>query len=213
MSPQTSHGKLSVSTTPRRRKTNYVLSVFFIVILLTSVSVASAHKVQIAADVGGTLHIEPNDNPRAGEPAQAWFALTRKGGKVLPLKECDCQLAVYAEPYTPGEPALLEPDLQPVQAERYEGIPGAKITFPKPGAYELKLTGKPATEGSFRPFDLKFQITVAAGKAVETPQAVENITNQQQGGAIGFIQPIIVIAIILLCIGIVFFLVQALRKE
>lgn len=213
MSPQTSHGKLSVSTTPRRRKTNYVLPVLFLVILLTLVPVASAHKVQIAADVGGTLHIEPNDNPHAGEPAQAWFALTRKGGKVLPLKECDCQLAVYAEPYTPGEPALLEPDLQPVQAERYEGIPGAEITFPKPGAYELKLTGKPATEGSFRPFDLKFQITVAAGKAVETPQAVENITNQQQGGAIGFIQPIIVIAIILLSIGIVFFLVQALRKE
>ncbi|MBD2692055.1 hypothetical protein [Anabaena catenula] len=212
MSLQTSRGKLSVSTTPRRRKINYVLPVFLLVILLTSVSTVSAHKVQIAADIGGTLHIEPNDNPRAGEPSQAWFALTRKGGKVLPLKECDCQLAVYAEPYTPGEPALLEPALQPVQAERYEGIPGAEITFPKPGAYELKLTGKPATEGSFRPFDLKFQITVAAGKAVETPQAVENITNQQQGGTIGFIQPIIVIAIILLSIGIVFFLVQALRR-
>jgi hypothetical protein len=176
--------------------------------------IASAHTVKIADDVGGTIHIEPNDNPRAGEPAQTWFALTRKGGQVLPLKECNCQLAIYAEPHTPGEPALLEPPLNPVQAERYQGIPGAEITFPKPGIYELQLSGKPATEANFRPFELKFQVTVTAGKAVETPQqSGQNITNQQQGAAIGFIQPLIILAITLLSIGIVIFLVKALKRE
>jgi hypothetical protein len=176
--------------------------------------IASAHTVKIADDVGGTIHIEPNDNPRAGEPAQTWFALTRKGGQVLPLKECNCQLAIYAEPHTPGEPALLEPPLNPVQAERYQGIPGAEITFPKPGIYELQLSGKPATEANFRPFELKFQVTVTAGKAVETPQqSGQNIANQQQGAAIGFIQPLIILAITLLSIGIVIFLVKALKRE
>ncbi|MGM3306223.1 hypothetical protein ACSQ6I_09610 [Anabaena sp. WFMT] len=177
--------------------------------------IASAHTVKIAGDVGGTIHIEPNDNPRAGEPAQTWFALTRKGGKVLPLKECNCQLAIYAEPHTPGEPALLEPDLIPVQAERYQGIPGAEITFPKPGVYELQLKGKPVTEANFRPFELKFQVTVTAGKAVAAPQSVQNVaeTNQQQSTAIEFIQPIIILAITLLSLGIVIFLVKALKKE
>jgi hypothetical protein len=137
---------------------------------------ASAHKVQTAADVGATLHIEPNDNPRAGEPAKTWFALTRKGGKVIPLAECNCKLAVYAEPHVKGEPALIEPTLQPVAAERYRGIPGANIIFPKPGAYQLQLSGK-SVSGSFQPFNFKFNVTVATGTTTSTPttQTVQNV--------------------------------------
>ncbi|MBE9057170.1 hypothetical protein [Sphaerospermopsis sp. LEGE 08334] len=197
---------------------NYKLFLLLLFITFTSLPVASAHTVKISGDIGGTIHIEPNDNPRAGEPAATWFALTRKGGKVLPLKDCDCQLAIYAEPHTPGEPALLEPPLKPVDAERYQGIPGAEITFPKPGVYELQLRGKPATAESFRPFELNFQVTVAAGKAIATPQVVENViednqqNNQQQNAVIGFVQPIIIVAILLLSIGIVVFVVKTLKR-
>ncbi|MBD2292094.1 hypothetical protein H6G06_01020 [Anabaena sphaerica FACHB-251] len=192
---------------------NYKLLLLLFFISFTSLPVASAHTVKIAGDVGGTIHIEPNDNPLAGEPAETWFALTRKGGKVLPLKECNCQLAIYAEPHTPGEPALLEPPLKPVEVERYQGIPGAEITFPKPGVYELQLSGTPATADSFRPFELKFQVTVAAGKPVAATQAGENLTeiNQQQTAAIRLAQPIIIVAILLLSIGIVVFLVKTMR--
>ncbi|MBE9004429.1 hypothetical protein IQ259_05135 [Fortiea sp. LEGE XX443] len=130
---------------------------------ITTIHPVLAHKVQVSADVGATLHLEPNDNPRSGEPTQTWFALTRKGGQVIPLAQCNCQLTVYAEPHTPGEPALLEPSLQPVTAERFQGIPGAEITFPKPGIYQLQLNGKPAKGSSFKPFKLAFEVTVAAG--------------------------------------------------
>jgi hypothetical protein len=156
------------------------------VIYITFTPVASAHKIETAGDVGATLHIEPNDNPRAGEPSTAWFALTRKGGKIIPLAECDCQLAVYAEPHVPGEPALLLPPLKPVAAERYKGIPGAEIIFPRPGAYQLQLSGKPAEGESFQPFNLNFDITVAAGKTVvEKTQNIQNVDNNvtsQQSG-------------------------------
>ncbi|MBD2385476.1 hypothetical protein H6G32_08660 [Cylindrospermum sp. FACHB-282] len=191
---------------------NYVLLLFLLVILIIPFHPASAHTVKIAADVGGTLHIEPNDNPRAGELAQAWFALTRKGGKVLPLEECNCQLAIYAEPHSPGEPALIEPPLKPVKAERYQGTPGAEIIFPKPGAYQLQLNGKPATGKSFQPFELKFAVTVAAGKPVEEAQAVQNTTEGQQGITIGLAQPVILLGILLLSGGMLFFLVQTLRS-
>ncbi|OUL25280.1 hypothetical protein BV378_16895 [Nostoc sp. RF31YmG] len=137
---------------------------------------ASAHTVKIAADVGGTLHIEPNDNPQAGSPAQAWFALTRKGGKAIALKECNCQLAVYAEPHTAKEPPLLEPPLKPVSAERYQATPGAEITFPKPGVYLLRLSGKPTAGASFKPFELKFDVTVASSSA-NVSQSIKNVNN------------------------------------
>ncbi|QLE55965.1 hypothetical protein [Nostoc sp. TCL26-01] len=138
----------------------------YLVLSVTNVPLAAAHKIEVAADVGGTLHIEPNDNPRAGESTQAWFALTRKGGKVIPLQQCNCQLAVYAEPHTPDEPALIEPSLKPVNAERYQGIPGADITFPKAGIYQLQLSGRPTSGANFQPFKFTFEVTVAGGSTV-----------------------------------------------
>ena len=134
---------------------------------------ASAHKIETTEDVGAILHIEPNDTPRAGEAAQTWFALTRKGGKIIPLTECNCKLAVYSEPRKTAEAPLIQPTLKPISAERYQGIPGAKITFPKPGAYQLELSGKPTNGNSFQAFKLKFDVTVAVG----TRKA---ITNQQE---------------------------------
>ena len=161
---------------------------------------ASAHKIETAEDVGATLHIEPNDTPRAGETALAWFALTRKGGKIIPLKECDCRLAVYSEPREAAATPLAKPSLEAVSAERYQGIPGANITFPKPGAYQLEFSGKPANDDSFKPFELKFDITVAAGtkkaatnqqeaivkKESQELQNVNNSQNQEQGFSLPF---------------------------
>ncbi len=132
----------------------------------TNVSLASAHKIKIDAQVGATLHIEPNDNPRAGESAKTWFALTRKGGKVIPLSECDCKLKVYKEPLKTESSPILQPPLRAVSAEKYKGIPGTNIVFPSPGAYQLKLSGSAATAGSFQSFELEFPVTVAAGKKV-----------------------------------------------
>ncbi|MGB3694531.1 MAG: hypothetical protein WA865_10855 [Spirulinaceae cyanobacterium] len=125
-----------------------------------------AHNVKTDAGVGATFHIEPNHNPRAGEPTKAWFALTRAGGKIIPLAECDCQLAVYSQTAPEGEKLILEPTLAEITAEQYEGIPGADLVFPEAGAYELRLTGKPKSDGSFQPFQLSYTVNVGKGQAV-----------------------------------------------
>ena len=147
--------------------------------LLFLIPPASAHQIETAEDVGATLHIEPNDTPRAGEAAETWFALTRKGGKVIPLSKCDCQLAVYKEPRKTGEAPLIQPTLKPISAERYQGIPGTQITFPKPGAYQLELSGKPSDGNSFQPFKLKFDVTVAAGTRKATANQQETVDAQE----------------------------------
>lgn len=132
---------------------------------------AYAHQVEIAGDVGGTLHIEPNDTPRAGEPSLAWFALTQLGGKQIPLTECQCQLAVYAQPA--GATPIQEPVLTAVDAEGYQGVPGAEIVFPQVGGYELVLRGEPNTPDAFQSFELRFEVTVATGQAItQTPDSV-----------------------------------------
>lgn len=133
---------------------------------------ALAHKVKVSEDVGGTSHIEPNDNPRAGESSLAWFALTRQGGQSIALDECRCTLAVYAHPRTPGDVPLLTPSLRAVSEEGYANIPGADIQFPKVGNYDLVLRGEPTLPDTFQPFELTFEVTVAQTAPALSPTPI-----------------------------------------
>lgn len=140
-------------------KQNRVLSSLLFAVLL--VSPVLAHEVEVANDVAATLHIEPNDRPLANVPSKVWFALTRKGGKIIPLSQCNCQLAVYPVPHEEGKtPPLMQPTLVALDVERYKGIPGATIAFPKAGMYELELNGTAKQGGNFQPFKLSYQVTV-----------------------------------------------------
>src|SRR4028118_940086 len=117
---------------------------------LNSISVL-AHEVEVSGDVAATFHLEPNHNPRAGQPARVWFALTRRGGQIVPLEQCNCKLAVYPKGHKEGDKLVMQPPLKAVSAERYKGIPGADIVFPKAGIYQLKLSGTAKTQANFKP--------------------------------------------------------------
>jgi hypothetical protein len=124
---------------------------------------ALAHKTEVSGDVAGTWHLEPNHSPKAGELAQVWVALTQQGGRVIPLEQCDCQLAIYPAGGEEGPP-VLEPTLEPISAETYQGIPGADVTFPEIGEYRLVLRGTPQAGAAFAPFEFSYTTVVAAGR-------------------------------------------------
>jgi hypothetical protein len=160
--------------------------------LLMAVSSTSAiaHNVEVAGDVAGTWHVEPDHNPRSGEPATVWIALTRKGGEVLPLSQASCQLSVFSQPYTEGDKPLLQPELKATLAvsakqravEQYAGIPGADVVFPQPGLYEMELSCTPRAEGTFAAFEMRSPVTVVGG--VPSPSAsppIENLVGTAEG--------------------------------
>ena len=136
----------------------------FGLILLSALIAAPvvAHEVEVSGDVAATFHLEPSHNPKAGKPAQTWFALTRKGGQISPLSQCDCQLSVYPQPRAQNGQPLMTPQLRAVSAERYQGIPGAEIVFPKPGAYDLVLSGSAKDGANFKPFTLTYTVNVGS---------------------------------------------------
>lgn len=144
------------------------LSCWLFLTVLVATPVA-AHKVETSQDVGGTFHIEPNDAPSAGKPQLAWFALTQKGGRIIPLEQCNCKLAVRTKPHTENSPPLLPP-LKAISKEGYQGIPSAEIIFPKAGAYELEISGTPKAGADFQPFELSFDVKVAPGVATQEPK-------------------------------------------
>ncbi len=133
---------------------------------------ALAHNLKTDGGVGATFHIEPNHNPRAGEPAQAWFALTRRGGEIIPLSECDCKLTVYLK-----SEAILNPSLEAISAENFQNIPGAEIIFPETGIYQLEISGMPKTDGNFQPFKLSYDVTVIPGKTPPSPKVSPTTTS------------------------------------
>ena len=122
----------------------------------------SAHTEKVSGEVGGLLHIEPHDNPQAGKTAQVWIVLTRKGGQLIPLAQCNCQLAVYPNPHTQGDAPLLKPSLHAVTAQQHQDLPGADIVFPKAGGYELEFSGTPKSGASFKPFKLSYNVNVGS---------------------------------------------------
>ncbi len=113
--------------------------------------------MQTTDTVGATLHLEPNDDPRAGVDTEVWFGLTQAGGVIIPLSDCLCSLEVVS---LPTLEVLATPELSPVDAERYKGIPGATVVFPRVGAYQLRLVGEPQADASFDAFDLTFDVIV-----------------------------------------------------
>jgi hypothetical protein len=178
----------------------------------------TAHNIQLAGDVAGTWHIEPNHSPKAGETARAWVALTRKGGKILPLAEADCQMGVYSQPRKAGALPVLQPIVQAINVEKYQGIPGTDIILPKTGLYQLELNCQPKNEGDFRAFQLKYDVIVAAGAEVKTSQTqkvsekkIASATTQTQGKQNWNI-PVLVLAG-LLGLGVVGIVVQRVVKR
>lgn len=141
-----------------------------------------AHNVEVAEGVAATMHMEPNHNPKSGEPALTWFALTRQGGQLIPLTECDCQLAVYPEPRRPDTKPVLQPALTAINAEQYRGIPGTQIIFPTSGRYNLELSGRPKAGAEFKPFKLSYPVTVIAGTVAASPQPATSPTAQSAAG-------------------------------
>ena len=135
-----------------------------------------AHNVQTNGNVGVTFHIEPDHSPRAGDRSTAWFALTRRGGELIPLSKCDCELKVYLESgNNSNDEPVLTPSLIPISAEQYQDIPGADIVFPQPGIYQLQLIGKPVMEGDFASFEVSYPVTVNPG--VATLKTTEDLTS------------------------------------
>ncbi len=150
-----------------------------VLLLSCFVQPAIAHEIKVSGTVAATFHLEPDHTPKAGQPTQVWFALTREGGKIIPLAECNCKLSVRSEPHVEGSKSLQEPLLKAISAEQYQGIPGTEIVFPKPGAYKLELSGTPKASESFRPFKFLYAVTVGAGTGIPatSPAASQSSTH------------------------------------
>src|SRR5689334_22170899 len=57
---------------------------------------ASAHSLETDGNIGGVIHIDPDDSPVAGEAAVLFFELKDKT-RQFEFQHCDCRITISSE--------------------------------------------------------------------------------------------------------------------
>ena len=121
-------------------------------------SSGQAHELEASKDgkVAALIHIEPDDEPIAGQIHTVWFELTERGGKKIDFSSCKCTLKVYQGAYKAGIKLQSQPILNAGKVGEAIGKPSARVNFKSTGAYTMVLEGKPKMTGAFAAFRLEF---------------------------------------------------------
>lgn len=113
--------------------------------LLTSVS---AHTLSTDSSIGAVLHIDPEDDPIAGEQAYFFYEIKDTQNKFKP-EDCDCKVRIEKLGQT-----IFETDL-------FSGVSNPSLDnasfnyiFPEKNIYKVILDGKPKTPDAFQPFTI-----------------------------------------------------------
>ena len=123
-------------------------------------SPSSAHqKMFTAGNVGAMIHLDPNDSPYPGKPTKTWIMLMQRDGNMIAPSSCNCSIAAYDARHQAIAHHLPLTTIAVEGHQKGHQALATTITFSKPGAYTVVLTGQ-ATDKSFAPFELKFPVTV-----------------------------------------------------
>ena len=122
-------------------------------ILLFVPLLVSAHTLQTDGNIGAVLHIDPNDDPVAMQPAHLYFSIQDTTKKFSP-QNCNCSLTIALQ-----NKSVLDQPITQTEASTIE-IP---FTFPTAGVYTVTLAGKPKTAGTFSNFSLIYNTRVERG--------------------------------------------------
>lgn len=125
--------------------------------VVLNIPIALAHFPATDKTMTVTLHIDPGDQPIAGQPAVLNFIYDDQLGKFNSQK-CDCKVTIYEQ----GKQlysGLSEPDSS--------GVFGGSVPyiFGKSDVYEINLAGTPKVNGNFVPFNVSWNIRVIQDKS------------------------------------------------
>lgn len=148
--------KFKTTTQNSKLKTFYFLLALFAFnfSFLTFAPQASAHILETDNTIGAVLHIDPNDEPIAGQQASFFFEFKDKQGK-FNSQTCDCNFTILQHGKQIFTQPLFETNTNP-------SITSANIyfTFPTKDVYKIKITGNPINPDTFQPFTINYDIRV-----------------------------------------------------
>jgi hypothetical protein len=141
------------------------LSALFVFYFLLLPSAALAHVVKSEGSIGAILHVDPGDEPAAGEQSTIFLEFKDTAGK-LNLSNCDCRIVIKV-----GDKEILNQSFEGAENSLLSGV--IPVTFPEKNIYIMTVTGTPKLADEFSPFKLEYDIRVATDKT-QTAAATKN---------------------------------------
>jgi hypothetical protein len=119
------------------------------VALVAGVSPAWSHQIVSNNGVAVQTHVDPNDEPIAGQATTIWVVRVKGKGVVFSWKTCRCHMKVFDSTGA----VLLDSAVT---------APRTPVTFPEPAAYGFTFSGRAKNGTKWRPFKVTFAIRAAA---------------------------------------------------
>lgn len=132
-----------------------ILLMFIPTLSLSLPSPVLAHTLVTDNNIGAVMHIDPDDDPVAGSPANFFFEFKDKQNRFDPSK-CSCVAAIYQQGQKIFSQSLFQDNSSPSLSNS-----SFSYTFPDKDVYELKVTGSPINGASFQSFALTYDIRVS----------------------------------------------------
>ena len=137
----------------------------FILLLLCAAPV-SAHQLEHDGSIGAVMHIDPDDSPIVGQPANFFFDITDRDNHFT-MSNCACTVTIQENGKSLYSTALTSASLSSTSFS---------YSFPQRDVYNIIFEGVPITTNGFQPFSLHYAVRVSreAG-AMATPSVAKNI--------------------------------------
>jgi hypothetical protein len=130
---------------------NRSLIVLPFALFLVSALPAEAHVFKYFETVSVLLHMEPGDDPFAGEPGQLFFYFNDSANK-FQVSQCQCRVKI-----SEGDKVLYDEPLTGEAKAYGEQVRLVNFTFPRRDIYKVDLTVK---EKDYAPFALSWDVRI-----------------------------------------------------
>jgi len=137
---------------------------FFIFLLSANFNLVFAHVLQTDGTIGAVMHIDPNDDPIAGEQASFFFEFKDTTNKFTP-ENCDCKATISEH----GHSIYAQPLFQAIPTPSLYSA-SMFYTLPQPDVYQIILTGTPLSKNAFQPFHLTYTVRAEQPNTSQTTQ-------------------------------------------
>ncbi len=155
-----------------------------------------AHVLKTGGTIGAVMHVDPDDDPIAGSKSTFYLDFKDTTNRFKP-EQCDCTLSIFQN----GKEIYSQDLFENTNSPTLTSV-AVVYTFPTRGEYTLKVSGKPYTAGTFKPFSLTYDIDVDQ-QAAKTPGSSQSI----------WISGIYSGAILIISITFIIFFVRRFKKK
>jgi hypothetical protein len=129
-------------------------------ILLSSFSIAEAHFLVTDKDIGGIIHIDPDDNPIIGVKSNIFIDLKDQKNR-LQVGNCDCNIKILK-----NDQEISSYPINVVKGQDGSLFVTTEYLFNEKAVYTIRLEGKSKTN-SFENFTLNYDFFVEKGQGNE----------------------------------------------